>query len=38
MLAEAQDFQVTYVALYSDVEHEVSTVTSGYRVSVTYRR
>jgi hypothetical protein len=36
VLAEAQDFQVAYVALYSDVEHEVSTVTSGYRVSVTY--
>ena len=27
---------VAYVALYSDVEHEVSTVTSGYRVTVTY--
>ena len=32
-LAEAKDPQVAYVALYSDVEHEVSTVTSGYRVT-----
>ena len=35
-LAEAKDFRVAYVALYSDVEHEVATVTSGCRVSVTY--
>ena len=35
-LAEAKDFRVAYVALYSDVEHEVSTVASGYRVTVTY--
>ena len=35
-LAKCEDFRVGYVALYSDVEHEVSTVTSGYRVSVTY--
>ncbi|KAF8635477.1 hypothetical protein AX14_010508 [Amanita brunnescens Koide BX004] len=31
-----EDSHVAYVALYSDVEHEVSTVTSGYRVTVTY--
>ena len=36
-LAECKEgFHVAYVALYSDVEHEVSTVTSGYRVTVTY--
>jgi hypothetical protein len=35
-LAEAKDPRVAYVALYSDVEHEVATVTSGCRVSVTY--
>lgn len=27
---------IAYTAFYSDVEHEVSLVTSGYRVSVTY--
>ena len=27
---------ITYVALYSDVEHEVSMVRSGHRISVTY--
>lgn len=27
---------VGYVAFYSDVEHEVSVVTSGYRVTLTY--
>ena len=35
-LSECKDFRVAYVALYSDVEHEVSTVASGYRVTVTY--
>jgi hypothetical protein len=28
--------QVAYVAFYSDVEHEVSIVKSGYRVTLTY--
>ena len=28
--------QVAYVAFYSDVEHEVSIVQSGYRVTLTY--
>jgi hypothetical protein len=27
---------ITYVAFYSDVEHEVAPVTSGYRVTLTY--
>jgi hypothetical protein len=27
---------IAYVAFYSDVEHEVSMVTSGYRVTLTY--
>ena len=27
---------IAYVAFYSDVEHEVSMVTSGYRVTMTY--
>jgi hypothetical protein len=27
---------ITYVAFYSDVEHEVTAVTSGYRVTLTY--
>ncbi|PFH49273.1 hypothetical protein AMATHDRAFT_86537 [Amanita thiersii Skay4041] len=28
--------QIGYIALYSDVEHEVALVTAGYRVTVTY--
>ena len=35
-LAKCEEPHIAYVALYSDVEHEVSTVTSGYRVTVTY--
>ncbi|KAF8636135.1 hypothetical protein AX17_003767 [Amanita inopinata Kibby_2008] len=35
-LAEHNEPHVGYVALYSDVEHEVALVTSGYRVTVTY--
>jgi hypothetical protein len=35
-LAECRGTHVAYVALYSDVEHEVSTVTFGHRVTVTY--
>ena len=35
-LAECEEPHIAYVAIYSDVEHEVSTVTSGYRVTVTY--
>ncbi|KAF8636165.1 hypothetical protein AX17_003737 [Amanita inopinata Kibby_2008] len=35
-LAEHNEPRIGYVALYSDVEHEVALVTSGYRVTVTY--
>lgn len=35
-LAECSGPHVAYVALYSDVEHEVSMVQSGHRISVTY--
>ncbi|KAF8636166.1 hypothetical protein AX17_003738 [Amanita inopinata Kibby_2008] len=35
-LAEHNKPRIGYVALYSDVEHEVALVTSGYRVTVTY--
>lgn len=35
-LTKCEEPHIAYVALYSDVEHEVSTVTSGYRVTVTY--
>lgn len=28
--------QIAYAAFFSDVEHEVSTVTSGHRVTITY--
>jgi hypothetical protein len=35
-LAECSGPHVAYVALYSDVEHEVSMVTSGHRISITY--
>ena len=28
--------QVAYIAFFSDVEHEVTTITSGYRVTLTY--
>ena len=36
VLAKHKDPHLGYVALYSDVEHEVSPVTSGYRVTATY--
>ncbi|KAM6502152.1 hypothetical protein JOM56_002129 [Amanita muscaria] len=36
VLADDQEHQVGYVALYSDVEHEVLPVTSGHRISITY--
>jgi hypothetical protein len=36
VLAECQDPHIAYVALYSDIEHEVSMVKSGHRISVTY--
>ena len=35
-LAECSGPHIAYVALYSDVEHEVSMVTSGHRISITY--
>ena len=35
-LAKCESPHIAYVALYSDVEHEVSMVTSGHRVTVTY--
>lgn len=35
-LAKCQDPHIAYVALYSDIEHEVSMVKSGHRISVTY--
>ncbi|KAF8348606.1 hypothetical protein F5887DRAFT_1157051 [Amanita rubescens] len=35
-LAECHSPHLAYVALYSDVEHEVSMVKSGHRISVTY--
>jgi hypothetical protein len=36
VLADNDEPCLGYVALYSDVEHEVAMVTSGYRVTVTY--
>ncbi|KAF8630097.1 hypothetical protein AX17_005495 [Amanita inopinata Kibby_2008] len=36
LLSGHEEPYITYVALYSDVEHEVSLVTSGYRVTITY--
>ena len=35
-LADNDELCLGYVALYSDVEHEVARVTSGYRVTITY--
>jgi hypothetical protein len=36
-ITSAQEIRsIAYVAFYSDVEHEVSMVTSGYRVTLTY--
>lgn len=34
--SEQPDLSVGYIAFYSDVEHEVSLVKSGYRVTLTY--
>ena len=36
VLADDGEPRLGYVALYSDVEHEVAVVTSGYRVTITY--
>ncbi|KAI0823255.1 hypothetical protein BC628DRAFT_601435 [Trametes gibbosa] len=36
LLAEATRPSLAYVAFYSDVEHEVMPVKSGYRVTITY--
>lgn len=33
---EHEGHRIGYVAFYSDVEHEVSVVTSGYRITLTY--
>ncbi|KAF7964956.1 hypothetical protein HWV62_1440, partial [Athelia sp. TMB] len=35
-LAKRTEPSIGYVAFYSDVEHEVALVTSGYRVTLTY--
>ena len=35
-LAGCQGPHIAYVALYSDIEHEVAMVKSGHRISVTY--
>ena len=35
-LTDCESPHIAYVAVYSDVEHEVSMVTSGYCVTVTY--
>src|ERR1700759_851805 len=34
--AGSEEPQLGYVALYSDVEHEVLPVTSGHRITITY--
>lgn len=36
LIDDAPAASVAYVAFFSDVEHEVARVTSGYRVTVTY--
>ncbi|KAF8337269.1 hypothetical protein F5887DRAFT_984695 [Amanita rubescens] len=36
ILTETEEPHIGYVALYSDVEHEVDLVKSGHRVSITY--
>ncbi|KAH7890155.1 hypothetical protein F5I97DRAFT_1801966 [Phlebopus sp. FC_14] len=36
MLARSLEPSVSYVAFYSDIEHEVFPVTSGHRVTLTY--
>ncbi|KAI0684518.1 hypothetical protein BC835DRAFT_631282 [Cytidiella melzeri] len=35
-LAKTSEPSIAFVAFYSDIEHEVSPVTSGYRVTLTY--
>ena len=35
-LSKCTESSIGYVAFYSDVEHEVALVTSGYRVTLTY--
>jgi len=35
-IAEAEQPAIAYVAFYSDTEHEVTKVESGYRVTITY--
>ncbi|KDQ10394.1 hypothetical protein BOTBODRAFT_115909, partial [Botryobasidium botryosum FD-172 SS1] len=35
-LSEGDGLKVGYIALYSDVEHEVASVKSGYRITITY--
>ncbi len=36
VLADDGEPRLGYVALYSDIEHEVAVVTSGYRITITY--
>ncbi len=36
LLANSTESSLAYVAFFSDVEHEVLPVTSGYRVTITY--
>jgi predicted 2-oxoglutarate/Fe(II)-dependent dioxygenase YbiX len=36
MVRTQVDPSIAYIAFYSDVEHEVTPVTSGYRVTLTY--
>ncbi|KAI0738849.1 hypothetical protein C8Q80DRAFT_1112915 [Daedaleopsis nitida] len=36
LLADCTEPSIAYVAFFSDVEHEVLPVTSGYRVTITY--
>lgn len=36
LLADCTESSIAYVAFFSDVEHEVLPVTSGYRVTITY--
>lgn len=33
---EIEDLRIGYVALYSDIEHEVALVNRGYRITITY--
>ncbi|KZT24053.1 hypothetical protein NEOLEDRAFT_1135586 [Neolentinus lepideus HHB14362 ss-1] len=36
ILATQNEPRLSYIAFYADVEHEVTTVTSGYRITLTY--